>query len=99
MQSIWPDFGLRLMSYAVGYGPEVWSARGYCIAKSSKIHDTDQANIQADFWIPIVASFLGCVFGGFLYDICASKINASRCGMLKSCRSILAPKVQSIPHG
>lgn len=45
------DFGPRLMSYAVGYGHEVWSAGGYY------------------FWIPMVASFLGCTFGGFLYDL------------------------------
>lgn len=45
------DFGPRLMSYAVGYGPEVWSAGGYY------------------FWIPMVAPFLGCAFGGFLYDL------------------------------
>jgi len=45
------DFGPRLISYAVCYGHEVWSAGGYC------------------FWIPIVASFLGCAFGAFLYDV------------------------------
>ncbi|OAL52307.1 aquaporin [Pyrenochaeta sp. DS3sAY3a] len=45
------DFGPRLMSYAVGYGGEVWSAGGYY------------------FWIPMVAPFLGCAFGGLLYDI------------------------------
>ncbi|KAF5852978.1 hypothetical protein GGP41_001531 [Bipolaris sorokiniana] len=39
------------MSYAVGYGHEVWSAGGYY------------------FWIPMVAPFLGCAFGGFLYDV------------------------------
>lgn len=39
------------MSYAVGYGHEVWSAGGYY------------------FWIPIVAPFLGTLFGGFLYDV------------------------------
>ncbi|KAF2757667.1 aquaporin [Pseudovirgaria hyperparasitica] len=44
------DFGPRLMSYAVGYGSEVWSAGGYY------------------FWVPIVAPFCGCTFGGFLYD-------------------------------
>ncbi|KAF2233077.1 aquaporin [Viridothelium virens] len=44
------DFGPRLMSYAVGYGPQVWSAGGYY------------------FWIPMVAPFCGCAFGGFLYD-------------------------------
>ncbi|MCJ1255778.1 hypothetical protein MMC24_003595 [Lignoscripta atroalba] len=45
------DFGPRLMSYAVGYGNEVWSAGGYY------------------FWIPMIAPFFGCVFGGFLYDL------------------------------
>ncbi|KFY37909.1 hypothetical protein V495_06868 [Pseudogymnoascus sp. VKM F-4514 (FW-929)] len=44
------DFGPRLMSYILGYGPGVWSAGGYY------------------FWIPVVAPFCGCVFGGFLYD-------------------------------
>ncbi|KAF1349650.1 aquaporin-like protein [Delphinella strobiligena] len=45
------DFGPRLMSYAVGYGSEVWSAGEY------------------HFWIPMVAPFCGCLFGGFLYDV------------------------------
>ena len=45
------DFGPRLMSYAVGYGHEVWSAGGYY------------------FWIPMVAPFLGTLFGGFLDDV------------------------------
>ncbi|WPG99998.1 Hypothetical protein R9X50_00282200 [Acrodontium crateriforme] len=45
------DFGPRLMSYAVGYGHEVWSAGGYY------------------FWIPMVAPFFGCLFGGILYDL------------------------------
>jgi aquaglyceroporin related protein len=45
------DFGPRLMSYALGYGSEVFSAGGYY------------------FWIPIVAPFLGTLFGGFLYDV------------------------------
>ncbi|OBU01860.1 hypothetical protein VE01_00528 [Pseudogymnoascus verrucosus] len=44
------DFGPRLMSYILGYGPGVWSAGGYY------------------FWIPMVAPFCGCAFGGFLYD-------------------------------
>ena len=39
------------MSYALGYGHEVWSAGGYY------------------FWIPMVAPFLGCLFGGWLYDV------------------------------
>lgn len=45
------DFGPRLMSYIVGYGPEVWTAGNYY------------------FWVPMVASFVGCMFGGFLYDL------------------------------
>ncbi|KAF1950879.1 aquaporin [Byssothecium circinans] len=45
------DFGPRLMSYAVGYGPQVWSAGGYY------------------FWVPMVAPFCGCAFGGLLYDV------------------------------
>lgn len=45
------DTGPRLMSYAVGYGNEVWSAGGWY------------------FWIPIVAPFCGCLFGGILYDV------------------------------
>ena len=45
------DFGPRLMSYALGYGHEVWSAGGYY------------------FWIPMVAPFGGCLFGGVLYDL------------------------------
>ncbi|KAG9230369.1 aquaporin-like protein [Amylocarpus encephaloides] len=45
------DFGPRLMSYALGYGSEVFSAGNYY------------------FWIPMVAPFLGCMFGGWLYDV------------------------------
>jgi aquaglyceroporin related protein len=45
------DFGPRLMSYMVGYGPKVWTAGHYY------------------FWVPIVAPFIGCTFGGFLYDV------------------------------
>ncbi|GAB7366134.1 hypothetical protein MBLNU230_g7696t1 [Neophaeotheca triangularis] len=45
------DFGPRLMSYAVGYGGEVWSAGGYY------------------FWIPMIAPFLGCLWGGVMYDL------------------------------
>ncbi|EWZ89332.1 glycerol channel [Fusarium oxysporum] len=44
------DLGPRLMSYALGYGTEVWTAGDYY------------------FWVPIIAPFLGCVFGAFLYD-------------------------------
>ncbi|KXS97925.1 hypothetical protein AC578_4381 [Pseudocercospora eumusae] len=45
------DFGPRLVSYMLGYGPEVWRAGNYY------------------FWVPIVAPFCGCTFGGFLYDV------------------------------
>ncbi|KAI5460414.1 aquaporin-like protein [Mariannaea sp. PMI_226] len=45
------DLGPRLMSYAVGYGADVWTAGDYY------------------FWVPVVAPFMGCVFGGLLYDV------------------------------
>ncbi|KAH6683011.1 aquaporin-like protein [Halenospora varia] len=45
------DFGPRLMSYALGYGHNVWAAGNYY------------------FWIPMVAPFFGCLFGGWLYDV------------------------------
>ncbi|KAL4778003.1 aquaporin-like protein [Aspergillus varians] len=45
------DFGPRLVSYMIGYGPEVWRAGNYY------------------FWVPVVASFLGCIFGGWLYNM------------------------------
>ncbi|TFA98039.1 putative membrane protein [Trichoderma ghanense] len=44
------DLGPRIMTYAVGYGHQVWTAGDYY------------------FWVPVVAPFLGCLFGGFLYD-------------------------------
>ena len=63
------DFGPRLMSYAVGYGHEVWSAGNYY------------------FWIPMVAPFLGALFGGLLYDIFIytgpSPINTPYLGLAK----------------
>ncbi|KAA8644420.1 MIP/aquaporin family protein [Aspergillus tanneri] len=45
------DFGPRLVSYMIGYGPEVWKAGNYY------------------FWVPIVAPFFGCTFGGWVYDM------------------------------
>ncbi|PLB55380.1 putative aquaglyceroporin [Aspergillus steynii IBT 23096] len=45
------DFGPRLVTYMVGYGPEVWKAGNYY------------------FWVPMVAPFLGCTFGGWIYDM------------------------------
>ncbi|KAK1242392.1 hypothetical protein MKX07_000378 [Trichoderma sp. CBMAI-0711] len=44
------DLGPRIMTSAVGYGHQVWTAGDYY------------------FWVPIIAPFLGCLFGGFLYD-------------------------------
>lgn len=43
--------GPRLMSYCLGYGPNVWRAGNYY------------------FWVPMVAPFFGCLFGGWLYDM------------------------------
>ncbi|KAK1082880.1 glycerol channel [Friedmanniomyces endolithicus] len=51
------DFGPRLMSYAVGYGGEVWSAGGYYFWYEPML------------LVPIVAPFCGCLFGGILYDV------------------------------
>ena len=45
------DFGPRLMTYCLGYGPKVWTA-------SSNY-----------FWIPMVAPFLGCLFGAWIHDL------------------------------
>ncbi|KAE8148071.1 putative aquaglyceroporin [Aspergillus avenaceus] len=45
------DFGPRLVSYMIGYGPEVWTAGNHY------------------FWVPIIAPFLGCTFGGWVYDM------------------------------
>ncbi|KAF7593929.1 hypothetical protein BBP40_010436 [Aspergillus hancockii] len=45
------DFGPRLVTYMIGYGPEVWTAGNYY------------------FWVPIIAPFLGCTFGGWIYDM------------------------------
>lgn len=64
------DFGPRLMSYFLGYGHEVWSAGNYyfwvsrvpCQTKSPR---ADKFRLK----IPMVAPFLGCLLGGFLYDL------------------------------
>jgi aquaglyceroporin related protein len=73
------DFGPRLMSYIVGYGPEVWTAGNYY------------------FWVPIVAPFIGCAFGGFLYDVFIytgeSPINTPWMGMKRIIRPNLKRKI------
>ncbi|KAF3405389.1 Aquaporin-3 [Talaromyces pinophilus] len=75
------DFGPRLMSFFLGYGPEVFKAGGYY------------------FWIPIVSPFLGCLFGGFLYDVLIytgeSPINTPWIGMKRLVRPRVAGKWDS----
>jgi aquaglyceroporin related protein len=58
------------MSYAVGYGGEVWSAGGYYFWVSV-LSDFEMVRDLADngYKIPMVAPFLGCTFGAALYDI------------------------------
>ena len=73
------DFGPRLMSYIVGYGPKVWTAGNYY------------------FWVPIVAPFIGCAFGGFLYDVFIytgeSPINTPWMGMKRIVRPGLKQRI------
>lgn len=59
------------MSYFVGYGHEVWSAGGYYFWVSVAAKDLRYVSTVADkpFQIPMVAPFLGCTFGAFLYDL------------------------------
>ncbi|PVI00333.1 aquaporin [Periconia macrospinosa] len=78
------DFGPRLMSYAVGYGSEVWSAGSYYFWVSK----TNSEYLQ----VPMVAPFVGCAFGGFLYDLFIftgpSPVNTPWIGL----KLILSPK-------
>jgi aquaglyceroporin related protein, other eukaryote len=61
------DFGPRLVSYMVGYGPNVWRAGNYYFWVSSSV--VDSRAILSVFQVPMVAPFCGCTFGGFLYDL------------------------------
>lgn len=56
------------MSYAVGYGSEVWTAGNYYfwVWPAFLIWVTD-ANRHDQ--VPMIAPFLGCAFGAALYDI------------------------------
>lgn len=60
------DFGPRLVSYMVGYGPEVWRAGNYYfwVSLCRRVR-TMEAYVDQ---IPMVAPFCGCLFGGWLYD-------------------------------
>jgi hypothetical protein len=45
------------------------------------------------FWIPMVAPFFGCTFGGFLYDVFIfTGSYASRFGFLCSFHALPAPE-------
>jgi aquaglyceroporin related protein, other eukaryote len=73
------DFGPRIVSYIVGYGPKVWTTGNYY------------------FWVPIVAPFIGCAFGGFLYEVFIytgeSAINMPRMGLKRLGRPNLKKKI------
>ncbi|KAE9963833.1 hypothetical protein BLS_008864 [Venturia inaequalis] len=76
------DFGPRVMTWALGYGRGVWTARGYY------------------FWIPIVAPFLGCVFGGWLFDVFLNDeetpINSPYMGLGRLFGRVTAPRTEEL---
>ncbi|KAL8655551.1 MAG: hypothetical protein Q9210_000801 [Variospora velana] len=54
-------------------GPRFWTPtyiirRGIRSRKTAHLMGKRSAG-DYDFWVPIVASFLGCAFGGFLYNL------------------------------
>jgi len=61
------DFGPRLMSYMLGYGPNVWKAGNYYFWVSFSASFSSLSADQAE--VPMVAPFFGCTFGGWLYDM------------------------------
>lgn len=66
------DTGPRLMAYILGYGNEMWSAGGYYfwvrfLSDSQPVAQVKRILMHSQ--IPMVAPFLGCLFGGFLYDV------------------------------
>ena len=71
------DFGPRLFTYTVGYGPHVWTAGGYYFWVCFKLqplvlyfcYTISDRSILIAFKIPVVSPFLGCTFGAFLYDL------------------------------
>jgi aquaglyceroporin related protein len=61
------DFGPRLVSYMIGYGHEVWVSQSHdCDKATANIHQSAGGYY---FWVPMVAPFCGCTFGGWLYDV------------------------------